>query len=71
MAERAGAPWLSPKLIRDAVSPGLGVLVCRIRTKSATLGVDDVTGAGVRDGVIKDSEGIKSIGCYFIKLLTY
>lgn len=45
---------LLPMVIREAVSPGFGVLVCRIKIKSSTLGVDDLTGAGVRDGVIND-----------------
>ena len=57
MAERGGTPPLSPNVIREAVSPGLGVLVCGIRTRLDTVGVDDVTGAGVRDGVIRDPTG--------------
>lgn len=57
MAESAVVLTLPPIVIRDAVSPGFGVLVCRIKTKSSTLGVEDFAGIGVRDGVIKDSVG--------------
>lgn len=56
MADKAGTPPRPPRVMRDAVSPGFGVLVCGMRTRLVIFGVDDVTGAGVRDGVIRDPD---------------
>lgn len=56
MAERLGTLPVPPTVMREAVSPGFGVLVLGMSTSLSTFGVEETTGARARDGVMSDSD---------------